>query len=213
MEVQHHGLVFEDKVIQSITGMPKVAYQSSLKNGYTSSMDIHKGYNSDHNYSIKTSKEGKAIACGDILRFTGHCMSEPFKIVAAAWKQIDSNTKKFNAVYEFNMEPEYYPILWGGITPDKLTPFVEYVKNIPHGSAGQAANKDLWKQKRDIIYEECGKGIATIDAKIDSKSQRRVQCSIKIQDMIDAGIPFVKYDIEYKGIKLPYEQESSPRSF
>ena len=213
MEVQNHGLVFEDKVIQRITGMPKLAYQSLLKNGYTSSMDIHKGYNSDHNYSIKTSKDGKAIGCGDILRFTRHCESEPFKIVSAAWTQINNKTKLFNKVFEFDITPKQYAVLWGGITPDKLEPFVNYVKNIPHGSAGQAANKDLWKQKRDIIYEECGKGIATIDAKIDSKSQRRVQCSIKIQDMIDVGIPFVKYDIEYKGIILPYEQESSPRSF
>jgi hypothetical protein len=213
MEVQNHGLVFEDKVIQNVTGMPKIQYQASLTDGYTSSMDIHKGYKSDYNYSIKTSKDGKTIACGDILRFTEHCLNDSFKITVGAWSQITSDIKQIYAVYEFSMDPIYYGELWGGLTPSNLKDFVDYVKSIPHGKAGQSANKILWKSKRDDLYDEHGKGIARIDAKIDSKSQRRVQCSINIQDMIDVGIPVVKYNIEYKGITLPYEQESRPRTF
>lgn len=111
------------------------------------------------------------------------------------------------------LPPQYYVNLWGGLTVENVSPFVSYVKSIPEGKSAQLANQKLWKQKRQELYDQYTKGIASIDAKIDSKKQRRVQCSINLAEIIAAGIPFHKYNISYKGLHLPYEQTSKPRSF
>ena len=61
MEVQNHGVLFEDIVIRAITGLSKDQYESKLDNAYTASMDVVKGVESKINYSIKVSKDGKSI--------------------------------------------------------------------------------------------------------------------------------------------------------
>lgn len=213
MEVQNHGVLFEDSVIRAITGLSKNEYQDKLENAYTASMDIVKGVESDANFSIKVSKDGKSIGCGDILRFIRHCRDDEFTMVVGAWRQVTPEKKVYNSIYEFYITPQHYSKLWSGITEDVVKPFVEYVKGIPEGKAAQLANRKLWKEHRQKIYDTYGRGLCAIDAKIDSKNQRRVQCSIKIDKLIEAGIGYSKYETAYKNITLPYEQHSGPRQF
>lgn len=210
MEVQHHGLLFEDKIIQGVTGYSKWEYQNHLSNSYTSSMDIVQGILSDHNYSIKVSKNAKSVGCGDILRFNAHCAETEFKMVVGKWNQC-GNKKIYDTIYEFNISPENNKIIWSGITSSDLIPFVQYVKNIPKNKTDEIQNRKIWKQKRQEIYDKKGKGLISIDAKINSQN-RRVQCSFKIDDMISSGIPVNKYNKEYKGLQLPYAQISQPRN-
>jgi hypothetical protein len=134
-------------------------------------------------------------------------------MVVGAWKQITPVIKRYDTIYEFNITPANYTTLWSGITEEVLKPFVEYVKSIEPGKSAQMANRRLWKERRQSIYDTYGQGLCAIDAKIDSKTQRRVQCSIKIDKLISSGIGYSKYEEEYKGIKLPYEQNSGPRQF
>ena len=211
-EVQNHGVLFEDTVIKSITGMSKEEYQKTLEGAYTASMDIPKGFSSEVNYSVKVSG-GKGLGGGDILRFLRHCLDDEFTIIAGAWRQVSPEKKVYSEIYEFDITPEHYKKLFENISEEVLTEFVEYVKAIAPGKEAQLANRKLWKEKRRTIYETCGRGVIAIDAKIDSKTQRRVQCSAKIQGLIDAEIPYRKYTEEYRGIQLPYEQESKPRTF
>ena len=213
MEVQSHGVLFEDSIIRSITGLSKNDYQSQLQNAYTASMDVVRGLHSDTNFSIKTSKEGKTVGCGDILRFMQHCKDDEFTLVVGAWHQITLEVKRYSSIYEFDIGSGDYAKLWSNITTEVMQPFVDYVKSIPPGKQGQMAHRQLWKQKRQQIYDAYGRGLCAIDAKIDSKSQRRVQCSFKPIEFINAGIIFRKYEKEYKGIQLPYEQNSGPRQF
>lgn len=211
-EVQNHGVLFEDTVIRSITGMSKEEYQSTLEGAYIASMDILKGHHSDVNYSVKVSG-GKSLGCGDILRFLRHCRDDSFTIIAGRWKQVTKEKKVYQEIYEFDISPEHYKKLFENMSEEVVKEFVDYVKAIPPGREAQLANRKLWKEKRKVIYETCGRGLMAIDAKIDSKNQRRVQCSAKIQGLIDAEIPYRKYTEEYRGIQLPYEQESKPRTF
>jgi hypothetical protein len=213
MEGQNHGVLFEDSVIRAITGLSKDEYQTLLENAYTASMDVVKGIKSNVNYSVKVSKDGKSIGCGDILRFIRHTRDDEFTMVVGAWRQISPTVKRYDCIYEFDIKPADYSKLWDRITEEVMQPFVDYVKSIEPGKTAQLANRQLWKQQRQAIYDAYGQGLCAIDAKIDSKSQRRVQCSIKIDKLIDSGIAYSKYETEYKGIKLPYEQISRPRQF
>jgi hypothetical protein len=211
-EVQSHGLLFENVVIEAITGLSKAEYQRLLPNSYTNSMDIARGYLSEVDRSIKATS-GSGVGCGDILRFLRHCRDDDFVMVVGIWKQITPKLKLYHEIYEFQFSPKHYATLFADLTEETLTPFVEYVKAIPYGREGQLSNRKVWKERRSTIYETYGKGIVAIDAKIDSKTQRRVQCSVKINDLISSDIPFSKYTTDYKGISLPYEQESTPRTF
>jgi hypothetical protein len=47
--------------------------------------------------------------------------------------------------------------------------------------------------------------------KVDSKNQRRVQCSCKIKDLYSSSIPITEYTEEFHGIKLPYVIQSTKR--
>lgn len=210
-EVQQHGLIFESEVTQAITGLSKHEYQKLLPNAYINSMDIAQGIMSDCNYSIKVTN-GRSVCCGDISRFMKHCRDDEFTIVVGEWKQAET-IKRYSTVYEFHITPAHYSLLFAELTEQTLDPFVDYVKSIPHGRDGQLENEKTWKAKRDDLYNTNGRGLVSIDAKIDSKSQRRVQCSIKLKDLLMSEIVSNKYDIEYRGIPLPYESESNPRTF
>lgn len=211
MESQRHGVLFEDRIIQSITGKTKSDYQRLLENSYTASMDIEQGTLSDRDYSIKTSKNSVGIGCGDIQRFIHHCLVREFTLVVGGWHQVSPDTKHYTVIWEFDITPLHYPKLWGGITPTVVEPFCGWVKSIPPGRSAQQANRKIWKQRREEIYTTHGRGIFTIDAKIDSGSQRRVQCGVKLADLVAAGIPHRKYIAVYRGIPLPHEQESRAR--
>ena len=210
MEVQSHGLLFESEVISLVTGHTKYDYNRLIPNSYTSSMDIVAGVCSDKNYSIKVSKDGKSVGCGDILRFSSHCAQTEFTMVIGKWNQ-NGIKKIYDAIYEFEFSPKNNELVWGGLTSESLIPFVQYVKSIPRVSSEEIRHRKIWKQKRQELYDIYGKGIANIDAKIN-KQNRRVQCSVKINEMISAGIPHTKYTNNYKGIQLPYAQISPQRN-
>lgn len=211
-EVQLHGNQFEDVLIQQITGLTKKEYEKKISGGYTSPLDLHEGILCSFNGSVK-STGGDGVGCGDILRFMGHCQNTPFKFIVAQWNQVDSQHKVFERVYEFDFTPEVYNKLFGDLTLDVITPFVQYVKSIPEGKAAQLANRSIWKQKRKDIQTAYNTGLISIDAKIDSKSQRRVQCGVKISNLINAGINYSVFTDNYQGIDLPYVIYSRPRTF
>lgn len=212
MESQYHGLVFEDIILSKITGMSKSKYETMLDGKYTSSMDIVKGIHSDLNYSIKVSKCGKTIDCGDILRFYDYT-KEGFNMIVGCWNQKSPTIKNYDYIYEFQITEEQSSLFWNNIPKEALKEFVTYVKNIPYGKQAQLENRNIWKTKRQELYNLYGKGIVNIAAKIDSKSQRRVQCNILISDLLKSKINFTRHDVEYRGLVLPYEQESRPRQF
>lgn len=210
MEVQSHGVAFEDEVILAITGVPKKEYQLLIEGAYVASLDIFKGIRSDKDYSIKVTG-GKGIGCGDIIRFMKHCKDTDFTMIVGCWKQ-QGPKKIYREIYEFHFTPDLFKTIWGEITLDVIKPFVDYVKSIPEGKEAQMANRKEWKHRRAEIFANYSKGLASIDAKIDSKNQRRVQCSLSLDGLIE-HVPYVKYTKEYNGIKLPYEQESGRRTF
>lgn len=212
MESQSHGFEFEDIIIESITGFNKNEYQKLLHNKYTSSMDIVKGIKSEYDYSIKVSKNNTGIGGGDILRFFNHSQ-EGFKLIVGEWEQKTQNTKIYHTIYEFDIQKKDFKLLWGNISREELQSFVSYVKSIPPGKKAQRENSKLWKEKRKSIYEKCGKGIVDIAAKIDSKSQRRVQCSLSLKDLLLSPISRTIDTKKYKKVILPYEQKSFPRTF
>ena len=182
MEVQQHGNYYEDLKTRQITGLDKKTYDSLKSNGYTSGMDIMQGLLSVSDYSIKTTG-GNVVDCGDILR---RRQEEKYNLVVAVWEQVGM-TKVFHTEYTFYISPSDTQKLWGNMSYMRLREYDDYIKSIPAGKIGQ----DSSKVKRTILKNciEDKNALFTINPKVDSKKQRRVQCSLKIKQLIKAGIP------------------------
>lgn len=211
MESQSHGLEFEDRIIRCVTGLSKKEYDNTKKDGgYVSSMDIVAGNRSERNYSIKTCRDAKNINCADITRFMQHCRDTEFTMIVGAWRQ-SGNYKIYYKILEFDFHPSNYQKIWGKLDIADIRPFVEYVRSIPNGRAGQISTRSERMRRKDLIVESTGDCLAKINPKVDSGTQRRVQCSMQVDKLKDSGIPYREYDKTYMMMEIPYEQESGPR--
>ena len=199
MEVQAHGNYYEDLKIKELTGFSKEEYDSLKDNGYTSSMDIVKGLHSDKDVSIKTAK-GKKVDCGDILRRRSET---EYDIIIGLYDQV-GDTKVFHTEYTFHITPKHEKLLWGKMTYEKLREFNEYIKSIPEGRTAQQ-NTKVERQVLKTITEDANAQMK-IHPKVDSKKQRRVQCSFNIDKLIKAGV-------EYEARPIRLTIDSKTRTF
>ena len=183
MEVQAHGNYYEDLKTKQITGLSKDEYDALKENGYTSGMDIMKGLMSAYDYSIKTSK-GNKVDCGDILR---RRQETDYNLVVGCYSQVGDN-KVFYSEYTFYIRPEHERTLWGRMNYNQLAEYVNYIKNIPAGKEAQQETKTERTVLKNCIEDK--NALMKIHPKVDSKKQRRVQCSLKMSDLIKARIPY-----------------------
>ena len=183
MEVQAHGNYYEDLKTRQITGLGKAEYDALKENGYTSGMDIMKGLMSAYDYSIKTSK-GNTVDCGDILR---RRQETDYNLVVGCYSQVGDN-KVFYSEYTFYIRPEHEQKIWGKMNYNQLAEYVDYIKNIPAGKEAQQETKTERTVLKNCIEDK--NALMKIHPKVDSKKQRRVQCSLKMSDLIKARIPY-----------------------
>ena len=183
MEVQAHGNYYEDLKTRQITGLGKAEYDALKESGYTSGMDIMKGLLSAYDYSIKTSK-GNKVDCGDILR---RRQETDYNLVVGCYSQVGDN-KVFYSEYTFYIRPEHERKLWGKMNYNQLAEYVDYIKNIPAGRDAQQETKTERTVLKNCISDK--NALVKIHPKVDSKKQRRVQCSVKMSDLMKARIPY-----------------------
>ena len=185
MEVQAHGNYYEDLKTRQITGLSKADYDALKDNGYTSGMDIMKGLLSANDYSIKTTN-GNRVDCGDILRRRDE---KEYHLVVAQWEQCGDN-KVFYSEYTFFITPDLEQKLWGKMNYNLLAEYVDYIKNIPAGKEAQQETKTERTVLKNCIEDK--NALVKIHPKVDSKKQRRVQCSLNIKELLKADIPCYK---------------------
>ena len=182
MEVQAHGNYYEDLKTRQITGLSKDDYDALKENGYTSGMDIMKGLLSPYDYSIKTTN-GNKIDCGDILR---RRQETDYNLVVGVYEQCGVN-KVFHTEYTFYIKPEHERKLWGKMNYNQLAEYCTYIKNIPAGKEAQQETKTERTVLKNCVEDK--NALFKIHPKVDSKKQRRVQCSLNIKELLKADIP------------------------
>jgi len=189
-EVQAHGNLYEDRVIRERTGMTKDEYDAKKENGYTSEFDLASGLAVDYDGSIKTTKNN-TICCSDLLRKMKH---NDYHLIVGVYKQVGKQ-KQFHTEYEFFITPDDYNTLWGDMKYGDVEAFVNYVKSIPAGKEAQQNTKSIRNTLQESV--QCKKALFKINPKVDSKNQRRVQCSLHIDKLIAAGIKYKENSIKY----------------
>ena len=146
-------------------------------------MDIMKGLLSISDYSIKTTN-GNKIDCGDVLR---RRQETDYNLVVGCYSQVGDN-KVFHTEYTFYIKPEHEQKLWGRMNYNLLAEYVNYIKNIPAGKKAQQETKAERTLLKNCVSDK--NALVKIHPKVDSKKQRRVQCSVKIKELIKADIPY-----------------------
>jgi hypothetical protein len=196
MEVQAHGNAYEDRVIRERTGMSKDQYDSLKLNGYTSEFDLSKDHIVNYNGSIKTTKNN-TICCSDVVRKMTHTN---YRLIVGQYNQVGKE-KVFHTEYEFFITPDDDKALWGKMNIEEVREFVDFVKNIPAGKEAQISTKS----ERQMLQEQAqdSKALFKLNPKVDSKNQRRVQCSLHIDKLIAAGVKYTKRDINYTVVSGP----------
>jgi hypothetical protein len=198
-EVQAHGNSYEDRVIRERTGISKQEYDNLKDNGYTSEYDLVDGLIVNYNGSVKTTSSN-TICCSDLLKKMTHT---DYRMIVGVYTQV-GKTKVFHTEYEFYITPDDYEKLWGDMNYELVEQYVNKIKSVPKGKDGQTAYQSVAESWKSEV--ESKTALFKINPKVDSKNQRRVQCSTSIDKLINSG---VKYTIKTIDLVL----ESGPRTF
>jgi len=115
------------------------------------------------------------IGLSDARRFWASFDHVPYRILIGIYCQ-EGDTKKFTAIHELILRRKYRQALPGDITPGEITAFHEGIRAF--GIGQHLAARD-WAQKIKGTLKARG-GAVTLNPKIDSRTQRRLQCSIHL---------------------------------
>jgi hypothetical protein len=204
---QSHGLFWDSEIREKVFGL------NACKND-TKKYDIECSENKfdlEENISIKCSSNNN-IDCGDILRFYNGDFTNKYTIILLQYEQI-GDKKKIKGFIEINYNLELRNYLFGSISEDLIRQYVENIKTIPHGEVSSDIKKK-YKDRKNYLQKQFNMKI-NISPKVDSKAQRRVQCSIpKINELLLLFPELVisrTSDSIIRGIKVTQIIKSPPR--
>ena len=204
---QAHGLFWDSEIRVKCFGLPECINDTTK---YDICCENNK-FNPEENISIKTSCSNN-IDCGDILRFYSGDFDKKYTIILLRYKQIE-NKKVLIEILEIDYNSKLRDILFGNIPKKMIEGYVNYIKNIPHGSVSESVKQNYKKCKINMQSEFNMK--INISPKVDSHSQRRVQCSIpKLNQLLEYYPEFVisrTNEPIVRGISITKEIESGPR--
>jgi len=169
---QSHGLVWDSEIREKVFGLPQCINDTKK---YDVDCSDNK-YCPDENVSIKTTCSTN-IDCGDIIRFYNNDFTENkyTNIIIIKYTQ-HTNIKQITEIIEFKYNEEIRNFLFGTITKEEIEEYNKYIKSIPRGPVSLEIKTNYIRMKQELQTRH--KMFINISPKVDSKSQRRVQCSI-----------------------------------
>lgn len=171
-EVQQHGFVFEAWVLDVFFG--------GYRGEYGQKWDIPAGHNQSSllppelrslPVSVKSIKYGSPIALGDVLR--QRTIDTDFLMIVGFWRQENSAEKNIVEIAAVKFSHEDWQALWNNLTLESLQEIDGHIKNFGLHYSRARADVKQWKLRPEV--RNCR---LTINPKIDSKAQRRIQCSL-----------------------------------
>ncbi len=179
---------------------------------YTDEWDVAKVANKKYGdvpISIKFTKYGTSVDLGDAMR--QFSVDEKFMIIIGYWKQEGDRKRVVNIVAPV-LSPEQWHKMFEPITNEGLQKLDSTVKNrdlTPRQAALEAS-----KIKRAAPFTEA---LMTMNPKIDSKTQRRLQCSLRFDYVFKYLAPdadrAVQENPKLFGVEAPPPFVSNPRQF
>ena len=179
---QKHGFTWENDIRKNV-------FKINCESNNTDKYDIpyyKNKLNPNENISIKTTGSGN-ICGGDILRIYDYDFEKVNTIIVIEYNQ-EENKKVVKKIYEINYNKKCHKLFFGSISRNEIRDYVNNIKNIPKNIKGNEA-EFKYKVEKNSLQEKMG--FLQINPKVDSKTQRRVQCSFNIKMFPKE---FVKYE-------------------
>ena len=203
-EVQNHGVVFEQWIRDTF-------FDGYTPDSYIQKWDIPAKANKRFGgiaVNPKAAKYRGAVDMGDALRQFD--IDEPFWLVIGYWQQ-EGDTKRFVNAVATRVEPVQWRKLWGDLKRADLQRLDETIKTTPDYREARQLAQQI---KREPQFKS---SIITLNPKIDSGSQRRLQCSISwsrvFKHLAPDADPSIKQRPMLWGVPVGIEVNSPPRSF
>jgi hypothetical protein len=205
-EVQEHGLMFEQWA-------RAMFFDGCLPPGCTQKWDIPAAANRTPGglpVNPKAAKYRTPVDLGDALRQFD--INEPFIFVIGYWRQEGGMKCFVNIVAPPTVTPEQWRRLWGPVTHadrEKLDALIKD-RSLDYREVRQRAQA----MKKSPPFNQA---VIVLNPKIDSKHQRRLQCSLRFDDIFkclasesDFGEQAAP---ELWGVPCPTTVTSGPRQF
>lgn len=170
-EVQRHGVEFE-------TWVRDTFFDGYRPINYTQKWDIPAEANRRHGavpVNPKAAKYNTPIDLGDALRQFD--IDEPFILLIGYWRQ-HGPEKRFVTLIAPTVDPGTWRKLWGPITRADLEALDALIKD--RTRTPQEVRRLAQAMKRRPPYNQ---GVIVLNPKIDTKGQRRLQCSLRFADV------------------------------
>lgn len=176
-EAQAHGLVFERWVCDTF-------FNGYRPTGYTQKWDIPPEQNRLPDPALaglpvnpKATKFRTPVGLGDALR--QHDVAEPFILVVGYWTQATRERKRLVKILALRVEPGTWRDLWGPVTRADLERLDAVVKDRSVSSAEARRRAQAMKSRPPF-----SESVFVLNPKIDEKGQRRLQCSLRYEDVL-----------------------------
>lgn len=173
VEVQHHGFTFERWVRET--------FFDGYTGSYMQKWDIPPEKNTQEiipfDYrnlpvSVKTAKYGSPISLGDVRR--QRSIDVPFLMIVGFWNQRTSTEKWVEEIGAALFEVSVWEGLWGRLGMEEISTIDSRIKDMSLHYSTARKDAQIWKREC-LSIAGCE---LVINPKIDSKTQRRIQCSI-----------------------------------
>ena len=162
---QAHGFRFEKSVIEELNLIPEKSYTAKWDAYGPDSIPI----------SIKCISLTGNVDCGSITRMFEHFLDPGWDMIVGRHLN-----KVLQSVYRYTFTKEVCDALIGQLTLEDVKEFDTQVKGYPKGYHEEARKyAKTWKTENKPRM-----GLLTVQPKIDSKTQRRVQCGINRSTLI-----------------------------
>ncbi len=211
-EVQKHGFSFEKWI--------RDTFFESYEGVYSQKWDVPAEYNisklvpADFRglpVSIKTTKQGSPVNLGDALRQFE--ISEEFVMICGIWRQVNRQEKHLVAIGAAKFSASAWRELWAPLKLSEIKGLDRTVKDRSISYSEARIRAKAWQAD----HPPRGHASLRINPKIDSKEQRRVQCSLpfasycQAADLVD--IVTESAGAELFGKRYPGMIKSPPRTF
>jgi hypothetical protein len=172
-ESQQHGFVWQADLMEHVYGVPAAVIAAE---GYTAVHDVPAAHNAlDHvDLSIKTTGSAKRVDMGCVTRvYDAVTSGTPFHMTVIQYAQ-EGETKRVTGIVEVDLT-DAGADLFGDVTRAEIVALETAIRAYPKGlSASAPACAPITALCTGLCART---GAIQLNKKIDSKSQRRLQCS------------------------------------
>lgn len=205
---QLHGKTFEDQ----IKGCGLFPGASDQSRSITAGIDIEARFDRERSLptSIKTSGS-RTITLSDARRFWA--IDFAFRMLVGVYEQVDGQ-KHFGIIHEFLLTPEDLSELRGPVMAAEVER-LHFGIGLAAFPAGQHVKAREW-MAQELGTIAASQSRIVLNPKIDSKEQRRLQCSVSLGELINvtnaSGNHFAHTE-HIGSLLLPIRLISSRREF